>query len=121
MSGLAATIAATVTDIEAALRAVDGVRVFALGAPVQPPALNVGPPTLTWGAMGPEPTGAVFSVAVMAPATERASETLYGLVEPVAAVLDALADVVVISAEPGEWTTGTTTLPAYVFRIEVSI
>lgn len=110
-------------DLVAALATVQGLRGFGddPGANVAPPAALVGPPRLTWGGFGSDPTGAEFVVIVMVPASARAMSELWALLPLVTAAIEDIPTAVVRQASPGSWRTGGTELPCYEIQIEVSL
>lgn len=108
--------------LAAALRTVDGLRVYTdPGAVIDPPGALVGPPQLTWGGYVAAPTEARFVVVLMVAADERALERLWDLVPLVAAAVDTVPDAVVRQANPGVWLTGGIELPCYEIQIEASL
>lgn len=104
----------------AALRTAAGVRVYDdPGALVDPPAVVLTPPRLTWSGYRSDPTDATFVAVAVVAADERASARLWDLVPLVAAAADELPDAAVKSAQPGTW--GSSELPAYLIEIEVAL
>ncbi|MGE3453396.1 MAG: hypothetical protein AB7I06_18505 [Burkholderiales bacterium] len=115
-------VAAMAAALSGALRLVDGVRHQEfLGDDVDPPATVLLPPTLTWEAYVPEPTAAVWQVALVVPADERALALLWALRPRVTAALDDVMDVAVIRAEPGTFPVGSVELPAYLITLECGL
>lgn len=113
-------VSAAAAALEAALKTVDGFRVYAdPAATVDPPGLVLVPPILTWSAYRGDPTDATFVVAVVVKPDARAVERLWEHVPLVAAAVDGLSDAAVRRAEPGTWTAND--LPAYLIEIEVSL
>ena len=105
--------------LEATLTSVPGLRVYMdPGATVQPPAVVVSLPDLRWEAMCVDPTGATFSIAVIAKLNDRAIEVLQELVLQVAEALDSVPEAVVRTARTGTWNDQ---LPAYLIETEVSL
>jgi hypothetical protein len=97
------------------------------GQVLNPPAAYVGPPTLTWDAYEPQAREAVFEVVLAAPLSGEAVDVLYDYLPRVSEALDTIprdpaqphsADVVVKTAEPGVWQSGTVSLPCYFIRVE---
>ena len=119
---MADVVADTAERLAAALRTVQGIRVYTdPGASVDPPGAVVAPPTLTWTAYCLTPTGAMFRVYLCAKASERAVDSLYRFLEPVALAVDEHAGGVVTRAEPGLFSAGGIELPAYVVTVEMEI
>lgn len=115
-----------VTDVRAALnealRAVEGARVYDdPGANVDPPALIVGPPTLSWDGYGGGPTSARVIVYLIVPSDDRVLERLGELVTEVADVLDAAGEAVVLRADPGTFTVSGSELPSYELLVEMAL
>lgn len=106
-----------------ACRTVSGVRVVDRpGVVLDPPAVYVSPPSLTWEAYELDTAEAVFEVVLAVAANDRAVEQLYELLPQVTAALDSSeADAVVKTAEPGVWQSGTVGLPCYFIRVEAAI
>ena len=101
-----------------ALQGVAGARVYSdPGATLDPPALLLGPPSLTWETVCSDPTSARFIVYVVVKVSERAMEQLWELVPEVAQAIDATTDATVRQADPGTWKD----LPAYEIQVEVSL
>lgn len=91
-----------------------------VGQAVDPPALVVPPPTLSYDVYRPDPTGASFKVALVVAQDERAVERLFALLPAVVqAVYDSEDAAVAAPAEPGSW--GSPPLPCYLLTIEVSV
>jgi hypothetical protein len=107
--------------LAAACNRVDGLREYTLGASIDPPAFVVGPPALTWESPSVDPTSARFLVYVMVPADERALPRLWGFVEQIVAVIDAVTNAVVVRADPGRFAAGITDLPSYEITVEMSL
>lgn len=104
-----------------ALRTVEGLRVYDdLAAVVDPPGAVVGPPRLSPEGYSADLVNAVFVVGLVAPASDRALDVLFDLIQ---SVCDALYDVpgaVVTECTPGTWPAGASSLPAYLIEVEVS-
>lgn len=113
----------TIDVLSAALRGVSKLRVYDdPGAAVDPPAAVLGPPTLSWDGYDPDPSAAFFSLALVAPADDRALTTLLGFLPLVVAAVDTVTDAVVTTATPGSLPVGgNAELPAYLLSIEVSL
>jgi len=112
--------------LSTALRAVEGLSVADRpGQALNPPAAYVGPPTLTWDGFETHAREGVFEVVLAAPANDRAVDVLYDFLPRVCEALDTIdrdeADVVVKSAEPGVWQSGTISLPCYFIRVEAAL
>lgn len=107
----------------AALEGVDGLRVVrGVGLQVDPPAVVVPPPNLTWSAMGDEPTDASFSVALLVAFNDRITEELLRWQPLVVAALQTVDNTVVTTAVLGSWPAGGgTDLPAYLITAEVGL
>ncbi|GEL17687.1 hypothetical protein [Pseudonocardia asaccharolytica] len=115
-------VADAAAELASALGTVPGVRVYTdLGAVIDPPGVVLGPPALTWGGPCADPVSARWLVAVVVAADERALPRLWDLAPLVAAAVDTVPDAVVIRADPGVWSTGTTELPCYELQIETSL
>ncbi len=93
--------------------------------PLAPPAAYVGPPSLVWDGYETHAREATFEVVLVAAARDDAVDVLYGFLPRVSEALDNIdrrkADVVVKSAEPGTWQSGTQTLPCYFIRVEAAL
>lgn len=117
-------VAQAALELQVALKTVRDMRVHTdLAATVDPPALVIGPPALTWAGHGDGPNLATFIVYVIVPADERAPERLWELVPTVAAALENYpdADITVSQANPGRWPGGGGDLPAYEVITEVAL
>lgn len=103
------------------LQAVPGVRVYTdMGQAVDPPAVVIPPPSLTYDAYRPTPTEASFKVALVVAQDDRAVERLFALLDPVQqAIYDSEFAAMSAAAEPGSW--GSNPLPCYLLTIEVSV
>jgi hypothetical protein len=99
-----------------ALKAIDGVRVFALGESVSPPCAVVGVPRLAWETYSRDVTSASFPVYLIVALDDRAVPRLLELAPKVAAVIEVVTDGSVDAAEPGVYPVGD--LPAYLFTAE---
>lgn len=113
------SVAAARAVVEAALRTVKDVRVVLdMGQAVDPPALVLVPPTLTYDVYGPGPDAASFQVPLVVAGDDRAIETLERLLPLVEqAIYD--SDAALTGAQPGNW--GSPPLPCYLLTIEVSV
>ena len=69
--------------------------VVALQDLVDPPAAVLGPPTLTWDTFMSAPTNATFTLALAAPADDRALGRLFDLLPAVTVAVDTVTDAVV--------------------------
>ena len=103
--------------LKAALATVDGLRVYELGTPVDPPGGVVGPPRLTWEVYCDEPTSAQFVVYLVSAMNERALDKLLELLPAVTLALMAVPNAVVVEATPGEYPAGD--LPCYAINVDV--
>jgi hypothetical protein len=105
-----------------ALGQLDGVRAYDdPGAALDPPAVIVAPPMLTFGGPGSDPVTGQFVVIVAVPADERAHLRLWDLLPAVTAAIESVPDAVVTQAAPGSWRTGATDLPCYEVQAEMSL
>lgn len=90
---------------------------------VDPPAggcgAAMGPARLEFNGAGPEPTDAVFQVAVVAPKNAQAITTLERMTPIVAAALHEVEDAVVGRAVPGTW--GSTDLPCHLIDLRFAL
>lgn len=119
---MAGKVRAAAEALEAALREVADVRVFRdAGANVDPPAVILGAPALTWEGVCLEPTEARFMVHVVVKANERALETLWELIPLVSEALDGVSDASVRRADPGTYPSGGSELPAYAIQVDVAL
>lgn len=110
------------TALNEALKGVEGVRVYDdPGANMDPPALLVGPPTLTWEGYGSGPVNARIIVYLVVPENDRALEKLGELVASVADAIDDTSDSVVVRADPGLLIVGGQELPSYEVLVEVAL
>ncbi|HET6291017.1 MAG TPA: hypothetical protein VFG15_30270 [Amycolatopsis sp.] len=108
--------------LAAALRTVEGVRPYDLGANIDPPALVLGMPRLTFDSYCPgQITGATFPVFLVVAMDERAQLRLWELAEPVAEAIESTVDTTIGSCEPGLYLAGQTELPSYTFTVEMSL
>lgn len=108
------------TAIEDAAKTVEGIRTYALGADLTPPAVVVGPPRLEPLASCPGPATAVFPVEVVVALGDRSLEQLWDLVPAVWAAIEESTDGVVTTASPGTYT-ASTELPCYELTVEFPI
>jgi hypothetical protein len=124
---MAGEVKAAAEALEAALRTVDGLRVFRdPGATVDPPAAILGAPALGWRAFCPAPTSARFTVFVVVAANERAMEQLWDLVPVVAAAVEEQVQEASVrdgdaAALPTTFPTGGSNLPAYAIEIDYEL
>jgi hypothetical protein len=110
------------TALNEALRAVEGVRVYDdPGANMDPPALLVGPPTLTWEGYGSGPVNARIIVYLVVPENDRVLEKLGELITSVADAIDDTENAVVVRADPGTFIAGSQELPSYEVLVEVAL
>lgn len=108
--------------LSAALDGVDGVRHYRqLWGPVDPPASVLALASYRWGAYSPEPTDAVFRVALVAAAHDRAFEQLLELEGRVVAALHAVDGVAVTNADLRPYSVSGTDYPAVVFDVDFSL
>jgi hypothetical protein len=94
-----------------------------IAAPLDPPAVVIGPPRLTWQTFCGDftPTEAEFPVFLVVRADSRAMESLWELVPQVTAALASLNNVAVESATPTTWQAGDEHFPAYQLDVRVSL
>lgn len=106
-----------------ALEGVEGLRVVrGVGLQVDPPAVVIPPPNLTWNALGNDPTDATFSVGLLVANNDRISEQLLQWAPLVVAALQTVDNTVVTTAVLGSWPAGGgTDLPAYLINTEVGL
>jgi hypothetical protein len=105
-----------------AMGAVPDVRGYGeLALTADPPAVYLSPPELAWKGPGPQPSEAVFSAALVVTAGERTTSELLRLLPLLVEAIETTEDAVLVSAEPGAWIAGDTSLPCYFFRIEVAL
>jgi len=109
-------------EISDALAAVPGVRhTRQLFGPVEPPCTVLAIPELTLVGISPAPSEAAWRVALVVAADDRV-ENILALIGPVIAALEGVVDVAVRSpVRPGTYPSGSTTLPAYLIDLEVSL
>lgn len=106
------------------LKTVEGVRFYELGnATIDPPALVVGMPRLTFDTYSPgQVTGATFPVFLVVAMDDRAQLQLWELAEPVAEAIESISDAAVSgNAEPSLYLAGQSELPSYTFTVEMSV
>lgn len=109
-------------ELAAAIATVEGIRVYTrAGATVDPPAVVIGPPTLTWETTCTDPNESAFPVAVVVAAGDRAMDRLWDLVPLVAAAIESVPGAVVRTATPGSFAVGASDLPSYEIAVEMSL
>ena len=92
------------------------------GAPIQCPAVVIGPPELDFDSYGKGPTNARFLLYAIVDANERAVEILWEFVEEVANIIDSATDAVVLKASPAVFVTaGNIELPCYEIIVEAAL
>ena len=96
-------------------------RYYELGDDVDPPAVLVGVPALTWDSLCAAPTMARFPVILCAPANERAVNYLLDNFDAVVDAIESVVDVTVTTVTPTSWVVGTTELPCYDITAEVAL
>jgi len=102
------------------LGTVDGVRVVLdVGQSVDPPALVIVPPHLTYDAYSPSPTNATFQVPLVVVSDDRSIDNLETLLPAVEQAVYDSADAALTEVAPGSW--GTPPLPCFLLTIEVSV
>lgn len=93
-----------------------------LSARIDPPAVVLGPPALTWDTVCREPSEATFIVFIVVAADERAIERLWTLNENVADAIDRDArDAAVRRTDPATYSTGGVELPAYAMQVDFAL
>lgn len=107
--------------LESALSAIEGVRFYRLGTTTSGVSVVLSPPKLTWETYSTVPTTATFLVHLVVPFDDRAVEKLWEFVVPVSEAIESVVDAVVLSADPGLYPDGSTSLPEYVFTVEYSL
>lgn len=119
---MAGEVKAAAEALEFALKTAVNLRVHRdLGANVDPPALVLGPPALTWEGVCLEPTEARFLVYVVVRADEYALERLWALVPQVSEALDGVTDAAVRRADPGSYPSAGVDLPAYSIQVDYAL
>lgn len=104
----------------ATLSTVDGLRVLVdPGQTVDPPAVVIVPPTLTYDVYGPGPSEAKFEVPLVVPGDDRAVESLEALLPAIQQAIYDSEDAALTDAQSGHW--GNPPLPCYLLTIEVSV
>jgi hypothetical protein len=109
------------TSLVDALESVEGLRAYSYGENVDPPAVLISPPTLTWGAYSGGPSAATFFVFLVVDVGDRSAETLWEFITPVAEAIESVRGAVVHSADPNVFNSGNAELPCYSFTVEVSL
>lgn len=106
-----------------ALATVEDLRVISDGtSALDPPCALLGPPQIDWTTYGRGPSQATFTVLLAVPANDRATESLWQLVETVADAIQSTVNAVVRSAFPVSVTVSQgADLPAYQLQTEVSL
>lgn len=106
----------------AALKTVEGVRYHDLSTNIDPPALVIGIPRLTFETYSPGTiTAATFPVFLIVAMDDRAQRKLWDLVGPVAAAIEAETNATITTADPGWYPAGAQELPSYTFTTEMSM
>lgn len=86
---------------------------------IDPPALVIVPPTLTYDAYCPGPTAATFQVPLIVRQDEGSVEALEVLLPAVEQAVHESQDAALTRAEPGSW--GSPPLPCFLLTIEVAV
>jgi hypothetical protein len=109
--------------LEEALSGVEGCRVYQdPGATLDPPALVVIAPLLTWDGYRSVPSEATFTVLLAVKSDDRANQRLRELRPLVSAAIESVEDAVLIRAIPGATPNGSGgALPSYLFEVECSL
>ena len=103
-------------DLIDLLSAIPGVRVYSnLAGSVEPPAVLVNLPSLSFEAYSDEPSGMEFEVVYLVKFDDRATDRLIDCVPLVVGALD--GEFVVTSAEPTVVSDGGNDLPGYRFTV----
>lgn len=93
-----------------------------LGDDVDPPAVMVSLPRVTFDGRIAEATGATFTIPLFARREGDVSDDLARWLPDVVATIDGLNDqVTVTAAAPGTWPAGGVELPAYLLEVEVAL
>lgn len=98
-----------------------GIRRAELGANVDPPAVVLGPPQLTWDAYVSVPTSARLVVYLSVALDDRSMDKLLDLLPLVTEAIESVKDCVVTLATPTAYTAGNSDLPAYEITVEVAL
>lgn len=107
--------------IRAALTAAD-IRCFYLGQSVDPPAVVIVPPLLTWDMPSSDPSEAQFGLALVVPEDDHMVLTLINYIERVGRALDESEhEFAMKQAAPGVFPGNPGELPAYRIQIEVAL
>jgi hypothetical protein len=111
---------AQIAEILDAVGDVMGLRVDKSGLGLaEPPAFTLGPPTLTWAALGDEPTSTSYDGILYVKANEEAVDRLLTFLPLVYAQIESVEDAAVTAAAPQLFKVGGVDLPAYRITIEV--
>lgn len=110
-------------QIQAALQTIDTIRVYrdAGGAPVEPPGIVMGPPAFTWDSYCDGPTEATMQMYLVVKMDDRVFSRLFDLIEEVANKVSEVPDAAVTTATPSTYPVGPTSLPAYLFTVELNL
>jgi hypothetical protein len=97
--------------------------VTTVAATVSPPAVVVGPPTLSWDGVGSivtgQPTTAQWSVYLVVAQNQYAIDVLLSLVTQITAAIEQFTSAVVLGARPGIYPSPQGNLPAYVITVQM--
>lgn len=122
------TVKQAAEALEAALRTIDGLRVYRdRGAAIDPPAAIVNLPQLGWaGFCGSAPNSARFRIDLVVRANERANEQLWELIPQVAAAVEQVPAATLapfeFAASGVMFTSGQETqLPGYEITVDVAL
>lgn len=108
-------------DLETALKelSVLGVRLGPFGPALDPPAVTVGPPSITWDGYSPEPRSAEFTVFLVSAFDDRVVERLIDLVEPTIEAIESVPNFVAGEVVPTNYVPQS--LPCYSITASCSL
>lgn len=114
------TVAGLHAALQQALLDAD-LRVKPQGAELQPPAVSIGAPTLTWATGPAEPDSVTFPLTIVVASDDRAMTRLWELIPTVAEAVETVPNAVVVRAVPSFFTAGGTELPAYALTVDCAV
>lgn len=91
------------------------------GAPVNPPAALIGPPSLKWETYCGSPTSATYLVYAVVTADDRSITRLAELLPKVVDAINAVTQAQVVRAQPTVWAAAGQEFPAYEITVEVAL